>query len=69
MSVVYQSVSDSKWNCKYLRNVSCFANLKPFIKDRKLVEITPEEVNCYFNKRLKDGVKPASVNRERNFLS
>lgn len=56
-------------NRNYGRNVTSITSLMPFFKDYKLSEIAPEAINRYMVKRLKDGVKPATVNRERSCLS
>jgi len=43
-------------------------NLRPFFGDHLLSEITPSVVNEYKMKRRKDGVGPASINRELAIL-
>lgn len=51
------------------RYVSCLNSLKPFFEGLLLKDITPRLLTEYQQKRLMDGVKPATVNRERSMIS
>lgn len=44
-------------------------NLKPFLCGLNLSEITPRLISEYQQKRLRDGVTPATTNRERDVIS
>ena len=60
LSYVRDTVAKRSWK----RDELSLTHLKDFFGDRKLSAITSKDILDYQSKRLKDGVKPATVNRE-----
>jgi site-specific recombinase XerD len=60
----YSKANKRSWK----RDEASVGHLKPFFKGRKLTEVNPWMVEKYKQKRLEEGVKPATVNRELSCL-